>query len=262
MQRLKDRVYIISGAAGGIGAAVSRCIAAEGGHVVLTDLHAERLELTAAQVRDTGGQAMAIVADATDTDSGRRLVDEAISRFGRLDGCVLCAGVIKLRSIMDIDTAQWERTVAINLRGAFFMVQAVGRAMIGRGFKGSIVTISSTSGTGARPDCSDYGISKAGVNHMTRSFALQLGPSGIRVNAIAPGVTVTEMFHQVDRERGALRGKNPGELTTEYARQIPLGRTAVPEDIAGPVIFLLSDESSYLTGEVILVDGGFKLNHN
>jgi 3-oxoacyl-[acyl-carrier protein] reductase len=123
------------------------------------------------------------------------------------------------------------------------------------------VLISSTSGTGARPDCSDYGISKAGINHMTRSFALELGPFGIRVNAIAPGVIVTEMAHQVDRERGAMRGKKPGELFTEYAREVPLRRTGSPEDVAGPIVFLLSDESQYVTGEVILVDGGFKLNH-
>jgi NAD(P)-dependent dehydrogenase (short-subunit alcohol dehydrogenase family) len=262
MQRLKDRVYIVTGAAGGIGAAVCRCIAAEGGHVVLTDQHPERLEATARRVRDAGVQALPVTADVLDAASAPRVVNEALSRFDRLDGGVMCAGVIKLRSIMDIDPVQWDRTIGINLRGAFFLTQAVARAMIERGCKGSIVTISSTSGTGARPDCADYGISKAGINSMTRSFALQLGPSGIRVNAVAPGVTETEMFHQVDRERGALRGKKPGELTTDYAREIPLRRTAAPEDIARPIIFLLSDESAYLTGEVILVDGGFKLNHN
>jgi 3-oxoacyl-[acyl-carrier protein] reductase len=262
MKRLKDRVYIVSGAAGGIGAAVCCAIADEGGNVILTDLDSSRLESVAVEVSAKGGQGLVIAADARDAEAGKRLADQAISRFGRLDGGVLCAGVIKFRSIIEVDPAQWDRTIAINLRGAYFMTQAIGRAMIARGNKGSIVTVSSTSSTGARPDCSDYGVSKAGVNHMTRSFALQLGPAGIRVNAVAPGVIVTEMSRQVDRERGALRGKKPGELLAEYPQEIPLRRNGTPEDIAGPVVFLLSDESAYLTGEVILVDGGFKLNHN
>jgi 3-oxoacyl-[acyl-carrier protein] reductase len=262
VKRLSDRVYIVSGAAGGIGLATCRSIAAEGGHVVLTDLPGERLEKAAAQVREIGGgQAVAMGADVSDVSSLAKLAEEAASHFGRLDGCVACAGVIKFRSIMDVDAAQWERTMAVNLRGAFFLAQAAGRVMTARKQRGSIVLISSTSGTGARPDCSDYGVSKAGINHMTRSFALELGPAGIRVNAIAPGIIVTEMTHQVDRERGAIRGKKPGELLTEYAGEVPLRRNGTPEDVAGPIVFLLSDESEYVTGEVILVDGGFKLNH-
>jgi 3-oxoacyl-[acyl-carrier protein] reductase len=259
--RLQDNVYVVTGAAGGIGAGVARRLATDGANLVLADTRAEALQAVARAVRDAGRDASAVACDLTDASATKNLAEHALAKFGRLDGCVPCAGIIRLKPVRAIDPQQWDAVMNVNLRGAFFTVQAIGNAMIARGCKGSIVTVSSSSSFGPRPNSADYGVSKAGINHLTRTFALDLAAHGIRVNAVSPGVIDVGMFQQVDRERGALLGMQPGELTKKYVTEIPLARTGTADDVASVVAFLLSDESSYVTGQNITIDGGFLLNH-
>ncbi|MEQ9811978.1 MAG: SDR family oxidoreductase [Azospirillaceae bacterium] len=255
---LDGRAYVVTGAASGIGLGVAEAVVARGGRVLMVDLDPARLEETARRLGDVS-RALALPLDVTEPDAGTRMAAAAGAAFGRLDGLVACAGVIALGPIMDLTPATWDRTLAINLKAVFFNVQQVARAMLASGAEGAIVTFSSTSAHGARPGNADYGVSKIGVDHLTRSFAMALAPSGIRVNAVSPGPVETPMWQEVDRERSRAMGGRPGTAAAATKAATPLGRFGLPADIASVVCFLLSSESGFVTGQVIEADGGFML---
>lgn len=254
---LAGRAYVVTGAASGIGLGVAEEIVARGGRVLMVDLHEDRLAVVSAKFAEESTATLA--ADVSADGAGASMVAAAGEAFGRLDGLVTCAGIIAFAPMLELTPAAWDRTMSVNLKGTFFTVQAVAKAMVAAGTPGAIVTFSSTSAHGPRPGNVDYGISKIGVDHLTRSFALQLAPSNIRVNAVSPGPIETPMFDEVDRARSKAMGKEAGAAQAATLAALPLGRFGKPSDIASGVCFLLSDESSFVTGQVIEFDGGWTL---
>lgn len=259
---LENQVYIISGAAGGLGSTLAkRCVAA-GARLVLTD----RPDTDLASIRqqlDTDPQNILLhPGDIADAGTGRALAEAAYGHFGRLDGGVACAGVIFFSPLLDLPPEHWDTTMAVNLKGTFYFLQGLARKMIEQGTRpGSLVSISASSANGPRPNNADYGASKLAIEHVTRTFALELAARGIRVNCVSPGIIPTPMWKKVDRDRGALLGLKEGELTEKMIDAVPMGRLGETDEIAAAIHYFLSNDSQFTTGQVLGVDGGWSLAH-
>ena len=241
------RVALVTGASYGIGAAAARALAADGCDVAVTDLATDSLAATVAAVAGAGGAALAIALDLRAQASVEAALAATLARFGRIDVLVNNAGVPLVKPAIEITRADWEQAIAVNLTGAFFMSQAVGRHWIETSRPGAIVSLSSTHGTVGFAGVAGYGIAKAGISHMTRILAIEWAAHAIRVNAVAPGTTETE-----SRARILV---DPIRRRTMTER-IPLKRFARAEEIAEAIRWLASPTSAYVTGQVMLVDGG------
>ena len=250
--RLEGKVAVVTGAARGIGAACARRFAAEGAAVVIGDILEEQGEATAQSIRDTGAIATFIPCDTGEGPQARALIAETVSRHGRIDVLVNNAGIFTIADFLDVTEEDFDRVLRVNLRGYFLVGQAAARVMADAG-SGSIINMSSVNGVMAIDSIAAYVVSKGGVNQLTSVMSLALAPRGVRVNAIGPGTILTELS-------GSL-------LTDEAARRrvlsrTPMGRVGQPEEIAGIAVFLASDDSSYVTGQVIYADGGrMRLNY-
>lgn len=247
MFSLESSVALVTGAGGGIGSAIAVGLAEAGADVACVDRAGDALETTAARVREAGRRALALVADTTDHDAMASVVAQTERDLGPLRHAVNCAGINSSSPASEMPLEQWTSVVDTNLTGVFLSCQAEGRAMIAGG-GGSIVNIGSVSASIANRGLTQvhYNAAKAGVIHLTTSLALEWAPLGIRVNALSPGYTRTPM------------ATNPEvwEHVKAYAKDIPLGRWAEPEEMVGPAVFLLSAASSYCTGSNLVVDGG------
>jgi NAD(P)-dependent dehydrogenase (short-subunit alcohol dehydrogenase family) len=241
--RLQDRVAVVTGAARGIGQAIALRLAGEGAHVVLNDLQEEMLADTERLIAGHGGVSLRVAADIADRADTGRLADRAVAQFGRLDIWVNNAGITRDALLLTMTSEQWDAVLRVNLTGTFNGCQAAAAHMATAG-GGSIVNLSSRAYLGNIGQA-NYSASKAGVVGMTRTLALELARHGIRVNAIAPGFVDTEMARAV-----------PEEVRERVVKAIPLRRMARPEEIANVALFLASDESSYITGQVLVVCGG------
>jgi NAD(P)-dependent dehydrogenase (short-subunit alcohol dehydrogenase family) len=197
--------------------------------------------------------------DVTRMADIQRMVETAVREFGKIDILVNNAGITLVRDLMKLTEAEWDLTLDINAKGAFFCLQAVAREMIKRK-SGVILNAASISGRVGRPMMVDYCASKFAVIAITQSAALALAKHAIRVNAVAPGIVDTEMWAQIDREWGALEGKPPGEMKRSRVAAIPLGRIETPEDVANLYTFLASDEAAYITGQTYNVCGGLHMS--
>ena len=250
--RLEGKVAVVTGAARGIGAACARRFAAEGAAVVIGDILEEQGEATAQSIREAGGTAAFVACDTGDGPQARALIAETVSRYGRIDVLVNNAGIFTIADFLDVTEEDFDRVLRVNLRGYFLVGQAAARVMADAG-SGSIINMSSVNAVMAIESIAAYVVSKGGVNQLTSVMALALAPRGVRVNAIGPGTILTEMA-------GAM-------MTDEVARRrilsrTPMGRVGQPEEIAGIAVFLASDDSSYVTGQVIYADGGrMRLNY-
>lgn len=248
--RLKDHVAIITGAGQGIGRALARGLAREGARVVLnfppqTLYPADLL----GEIEAIGGEAIAAEADVSDLSHHGRLISVAVERFGRLDILVNNAAVQVREPFLQASTDAWDATIAVNLRGAYFLSQEAARAMARSG-KGKIINISSVHDTVPLKERSAYAISKGGMLLLTKSLALELAEYKINVNAISPGAILTDM----NRE-----SLSDTEVRSRLLKTIPLNRIGGAEDLVGAAVFLASSESDYVTGTTIYVDGGLLL---
>ncbi|MFY9823749.1 MAG: SDR family NAD(P)-dependent oxidoreductase [Thermoanaerobaculia bacterium] len=247
MERLADRIGIVTGASRGIGRAVALALAGEGAAVVVHyRTGREEAEAVAAEITAGGGRAVASQADVTSEAEVRRLVATAVRSFGGLDLLVCCAGETRdqLAALMTLD--DWETVVQGHLRGTFLCVREALPHMLAQR-RGAIVALSSVAAeVGSRGHC-NYAAAKGGINAMIRALAVELAPKNVRVNAVAPGVIVTEMSRRLRELAGE-----------QVLARIPLGRYGAPEEVARAVVFLASDEASYVTGEVLHVSGGLQ----
>jgi len=243
--RLKGRIALISGGARGQGAVEGKLFAREGAKVVLGDvLEAEGMR-TAEEIRAQGGEAVFVKLDVTNEDDWQRAVDTAVSTYGKLDILVNNAGILQMEGVEGITHEVWERVMAVNQKGVWLGMKAVVPAMRQAG-GGSIVNISSISGLIGTGMQTAYQASKGAVRIMTKTAALEYAKAGIRVNSVHPGPIDTPMTTGLDRE-----------LWQMFINGVPLKRAGTSEDIAYGVLYLASDESSFVTGSELIIDGGY-----
>jgi NAD(P)-dependent dehydrogenase (short-subunit alcohol dehydrogenase family) len=241
------RGALVVGGAKGIGRAIARALAARGDIVVVGDVDAIAATACAEELNGEGGSARAVVIDVTDVEQVREVV-AAVDAETALGAVVASAGVAFARPLADVEPTEFDRLMAVNVRGVFFVVQAAVRAMTPRGW-GSIVTVCSTSGfTASSGPMTAYDASKGAVRLLTQAAAREVARSGLRVNAVAPGTVETDL---------TLELASTAELAALGESRVPLGRLGRPEEIAAAVAFLSSDDASYITGHVLIVDGGW-----
>ena len=249
--RLKKQVAIVTGAGQGIGRAITLTLAREGATVVVNDIDLEKAEKVAEEVSAQGGQALPVQADVSVGDEVNNLVEKTLDSYKRVDILVNNAGVAKMTRLLELTEAEWDRTMNINIKGQFLCSKAVIAHMI-KQERGKIVNIASLAAHIGAPGLAAYGASKGGVVQLTKALAVELGKYNIMVNAVSPGLTLTDLIKSTVKDR-------PDFL--EGMDRIPLRRAAEPEDIANVVLFLASSESDYITGQVIIVDGGLMAIH-
>jgi 3-oxoacyl-[acyl-carrier protein] reductase len=250
MNRFEGKVAVVTGGAQGIGAAVSLRLAAEGAHVAVVDLTAERAKGTADEIVGNGGRALALGADVSKTDEVQTVVAAAVAELGRIDVLVNNAGITRDAMLFKMTDDEWDSVIAVNLRSAFLMSRECQKHFSAQKY-GKIVSLSSRSALGNRGQA-NYAASKAGVMGLTATLAIELGPFGINVNAVAPGYIATAMTDAT----AARVGLDPAEMKRLAAEQTPVRRVGTAEDVAAAVAFLAADESSFISGQTIQVNGG------
>jgi len=249
--RLVDKVALVTGAGSGNGRGIALRFAEEGADIVVVDVNEKAAEETAAMVQRLGRRGLVITTDISKRTQVEEMVGRAVEGFGHLDILVNNAGVSSRASVLDLKEEEWDRVLNINLKGMFLCTQAVAREMVGRGAGGKIVNIGSINSEVVIPHQVHYASSKGGVRMFTKAAAMDLAPFGINVNAIGPGVIETGMTDpalKVESERRA-----------QVLQNIPWGRIGIPRDVANVALFLASDESDYVTGTIIFVDGGWTI---
>ncbi|MBO8429154.1 MAG: 3-oxoacyl-[acyl-carrier-protein] reductase [Bacteroidetes bacterium] len=248
MKLLEGKVALVTGAARGIGKAIALKYAQEGANIAFTDLVIdERGEQTKKEIEACGVKVLAIASNAADFQQAHDAVAKVVEFFGKLDILVNNAGITKDGLMMRMSEQQWDAVLTVNLKSAYNFIHAVTPVMM-RQKGGSIINMSSVVGVHGNAGQCNYSASKAGMIGLAKSIAQELGSRGIRANAVAPGFIITEMTDKL-----------PDEVKAEWAKKIPLRRGGTPEDIAKVCLFLASDLSSYVTGQVISVCGGMQM---
>jgi NAD(P)-dependent dehydrogenase (short-subunit alcohol dehydrogenase family) len=255
--RLQDKVAIVTGSGSGLGKAMVKRLAEEGASVVVADINQEAVDTVVRELKETGRTAMGFKVDVTNRSQIKELMAATAGKFGRIDILVNNAGVTRHRPFLTMNDEDWNIVLGVDLKGVFFCVQAVAEYMIKQRY-GKIVNISSASGIGGTPHATagspagnaNYAAAKAGVVQLTKTLATELGPHGINVNSIAPGFILTPLSYTT-------RNQQQIEEHIEVRKGATvLKRVGKPEDVANAVLFLVSDESSFISGQLLCVDGG------
>jgi NAD(P)-dependent dehydrogenase (short-subunit alcohol dehydrogenase family) len=244
----QKRTALVTGASYGLGQATAVALARDGYDVAVTELRVEELSDTLDKIAAAGGRGVPVHLDLRKMPSVEKAMADAVSALGQVDVLVNNAGVTVRRLALDVTQADWDEVVGVNLKGTFFMSQQMGRHLVSTKRPGCVISIASTHGTIGFAQRTTYGISKAGIIHMTRMLAYEWAEHGIRVNAVAPGTVET-------RTRAECFNANPAARKAMIER-VPLHRFGEPEEVAGAVRYLASPEAAYVTGQTLLLDGG------
>lgn len=254
MKGLSDKVVVVTGAARGIGRATVTAFAREGARVVATDILDDELADLVAQLQHDGGKVTGVRQDVTDAAAWPRLLADVVAQHGHVDVLINNAGIAIIGNIEDQTIEEWQRTSKVNVESVFLGTQAAISAMKVRG--GAIVNVASIAGNVGEPHLAAYNASKGAVKLLTINAALHCARAGypIRVNSVHPGYTDTPL---VSNAIGTMPEEEGGKFTADILAHIPVGRLAVPEEIAEPILFLASNSASYMTGSALIVDGGY-----
>jgi len=253
--RLQDKVAILTGAGSGIGEAVARRYLDEGARCVLVDVKPAG-EFAQSLTQRHPDRALAVTADVTRREDIERIVATTVERFGRVDILFNNAALFDMRPLLDESWDVFDRLFAVNVKGAFFLMQRVAQQMVEQGGGGKIINMSSQAGRRGEALVSHYCATKAAVLSYTQSAALALAPHRINVNGIAPGVVDTPMWKEVDALFARYENRPLGEKKRLVGEAVPLGRMGVPEDLTGAALFLASSDADYITAQTLNVDGG------
>jgi NAD(P)-dependent dehydrogenase (short-subunit alcohol dehydrogenase family) len=250
MDRLNDKSCVITGAAFGIGRATATRFAQEGARLVITDIQEAPLRALADELRGSGAEVEAVVGDVSVPDDARRMIRAAVDHFGRLDVLVANAGIIPLGDILESTVEDWDQVMAVDGRGMWLTCKYAIEAMLSTG-GGSIVCLSSISGMAGQKRQSTYGPAKFVASGITKHLAIEWADRGIRVNAVAPGTIRTERVKRLPEEPGGI------EYLQAIEKMHPVGRIGEPSEVAAVILFLASDDASFVTGAIVPVDGGY-----
>jgi len=242
--RLKDKVALVTGGARGIGRAIGITFAKEGANIVVADVNLEMAQKTALEIEGLGVKALVVEMDVTSYDQVEEGINKILDKMGKVDILVNNAGITKDNLLLRMSPADWDAVINVNLKGAFNCIKAVSRPMI-KQRSGRIISIASIIGLMGNPGQANYAASKAGIIALTKTIAKELASRNINANAVAPGFIQTEMTARLSEE-----------LKKKMLEAIPLAKLGAPEDVANLCLFLASDESSYITGQTIIIDGG------
>jgi len=242
--RLKDRVALITGGARGIGQAIAMAFAKEGADIAVADVNLETAQKTASEIELLGRKALALEMDVTSYEKVEEGINKILDKMGKVDILVNNAGITKDNLLLRMSQSEWDAVINVNLKGTFNCIKAVSRPMV-KQRSGRIISIASIIGLMGNPGQANYAASKAGIIALTKTVAKELASRNINANAIAPGFIQTEMT-----------AKLPEDIKKRMLEAIPLGKLGTPGDVANLCVFLASDESSYITGQTITIDGG------
>lgn len=249
MGKLEGKVALVTGSDRGIGRGIALCLAKEGCKVVVNS-HKNIKEggLVVEEIKKLGSDAIFVVADVSKERQVKKMVEKTVKKFGKLDILVNNAGILVMGTLLALTEKDWDRQLDVNLKGVFFCTKYAAQKMINQGKGGRIINISSIAGLVGFPGISAYCASKGGVTELTREAALDFAPYGITVNAINPGVIQTDMTKEM---------LNDPKTSKSFLENTPVGRVGKPEDIGNAAVFLALDESSFVTGHNLVVDGGW-----